>query len=42
MARHRIRDDHLLCVCEARKGVDRNIPVKREFPYQRFSVRDRQ
>lgn len=30
-------DDQFMCVCKARKGEGSNIPVQREFRYQRFS-----
>ncbi len=34
-------DDQLFCVCKARKGEGANIPVTREFKYQRFIAREK-
>jgi len=39
MPRSMIKEDQLFCVCKARKGEGRNIPVKREFRFQRFTSR---
>lgn len=39
MPRLMILDDQLSCVCKARKGEGRNIPVSQDFRYQRFKAR---
>lgn len=33
--------DQLFCVCKARKGEGANIPVTRDFTYQRFKAREK-
>ena len=35
-SRPMFRKDQFLCVCKSRKGEARNIPVRRDFLYQRF------
>jgi hypothetical protein len=36
MPRAMIKDDQFFCVCKSRKGEGDNIPVTRQFRYQRF------
>lgn len=36
MPRSMILEDQFYCVCKARKGEGSNVPVRREFKYQRF------
>lgn len=33
--------DQLFCICKARKGESTNVPVTRDFLYQRFKPRDK-
>lgn len=41
MPKSMILEDQFFCVCKARKGEGLNIPVKREFLFQRFASRNR-
>ena len=41
MPRSMILQDQLFCMCKARKGEGNNIPVRRDFRYQRFIARPR-
>lgn len=42
MPRSMILQDQFFCVCKARKGEGRNVPVTRDFRYQKFIARNRQ
>lgn len=41
MPRSMILQDQFFCSCKARKGEGQNVPVRREFLFQRFSARPR-
>lgn len=41
MPRAMILQDQFLCVCAARKGEGSNIPIRRDFRYQRFVTKPR-
>lgn len=41
MPRSMFLKDQFFCVCKARKGEGRNLPVRRDFLYQRFVARPR-
>ncbi len=41
MPRSMILQDQFFCVAKARKGEGRNVPVRRDFRYQRFIARPR-
>jgi hypothetical protein len=42
MPKSMILEDQLFCMCKARKGEGRNIPVRRDFRFQRFVARSRE
>lgn len=41
MPKSMVHDEQLFCVCKARKGEGRNIKVKRNFRFQRFTTHER-
>ena len=41
MPRSMILQDQLFCMAKARKGEGQNIPMRRDFRYQRFIARPR-